>query len=280
MNCSPDPFPDQPIFGSPNLSFSVSPPPFVSNPSCSAPVVTLPGLSASSLHFGTLSINSPALDCPPLSPGTLHLLDAVSPPSPLFEPNPPEDILHLSSSTLPQYQARTEAADHTTSGPSNLGYILSLSTTNSSSRCFETPVIRVKSVSKFQQDGHTPSDPLQDHPSVPQTCKQKVKCVKVSSKDFTIRFSEGLSMGEVAEKANFVLVGYVRGRDYSMERLILWVQEIWGNTLKELLEVQILPRGWFALQFSKEEYTNLVLARYWHIEMALSSLSVGVHYLF
>jgi len=128
VDYSPDPFPDQPIFGSPNPNptFFVSPLPSVFAPSCSALVVTLPGLTTSSLHFGTLSIDSPALDCPPLSHGTLHLLAAVSPPSPSFEPNPPKDILHLSSPPPPQDQARTKVADHTARGSSNLGSIPSI----------------------------------------------------------------------------------------------------------------------------------------------------------
>lgn len=40
------------------------------------------------------------------------------------------------------------------------------------------------------------------------------------------------------------------------------------NMLKELPEVQVLPRGWFALHFAKGNYTDLILARYLHIEMA------------
>lgn len=68
--------------------------------------------------------------------------------------------------------------------------------------------------------------------------------------------------------ANTILVKHVRGRAYSATHLTLWVKEIWGGVLKELPEVQILPRGWFSLHFTKENYIDLVLARYWHIEMA------------
>jgi len=46
------------------------------------------------------------------------------------------------------------------------------------------------------------------------------------------------------------------------------VKEIWGGILKELPEVHVLPRGWFALNFAKENYMDLVLAKFWHIEMA------------
>ena len=84
----------------------------------------------------------------------------------------------------------------------------------------------------------------------------------------TITFGEDISIGEVVDKANTVLVGHVRGRAYLAARLISWVKEIWGSTLKELPEVRNLARGWFVLHFSKVDYTELVLAKYWHIEMA------------
>lgn len=69
--------------------------------------------------------------------------------------------------------------------------------------------------------------------------------------------------------ASTMLIGHVRGRAYSANRLTQWVREIWGGLLKELHEVHVLPRVWFSLHFKKENYTDLVLARYWHIEMDL-----------
>jgi len=42
-----------------------------------------------------------------------------------------------------------------------------------------------------------------------------------------------------------------------------------GKYTKDLPEVYVLPKGWFALHFPKENYADLVLAKYWHIEMAL-----------
>jgi len=63
-----DPFSGQSIFGQPNPSQSLTAYTIysASTLACTAPVVTLPGLSASSLHLGMLSIDSSALDCPPL----------------------------------------------------------------------------------------------------------------------------------------------------------------------------------------------------------------------
>lgn len=75
-------------------------------------------------------------------------------------------------------------------------------------------------------------------------------------------------MREVADKARKILVGRVHGRTYMAEQLGLWVKKIWGQIFIQLPDVQILPRGWFALHFTLEEYTNMALARYWKIEMA------------
>lgn len=68
--------------------------------------------------------------------------------------------------------------------------------------------------------------------------------------------------------ARTMLVGHVRGRSYTVDRLMRWVKEIWGVLLTQVPEVEVLPRGWFSLQFANEEHTNAVLERYWHIETA------------
>lgn len=74
-------------------------------------------------------------------------------------------------------------------------------------------------------------------------------------------------MGKVVDTANRVLVWHVRGRTYSVERLLLWTLEIWGTLLKEITSITILSRGWFALSFHQEEYIYWILSHYWHIEM-------------
>lgn len=82
-------------------------------------------------------------------------------------------------------------------------------------------MIRVKSTAQLHQEGGNSINPLQDHPSALQTRKRKVKCVKALTKDFTISFGEDISMGEVTNKANSIMVGHVRGRAYTTEKLTL-----------------------------------------------------------
>jgi len=204
----------------------------------------------SRLPEGSSPLKPPGLDLPPLSPGTLCFLSTVIPPSPSFDAHPPNtSFLAATSSRPPQSSG---------AGPSALLY--------SPSGCFETPAVRVSS-SKATPLECSP-DPLADHPSAPSSGKKRTNYVKATSRDISIQFGETSAIGEAAKMANTILVGHVRGRAYSATRLTLWVKEIWGGVLKELPEVQVLPRGWFALHFAKENYTDLILARYWHIEMA------------
>ena len=134
------------------------------------------------------------------------------------------------------------------------------------SGCFETPAVNIKPVKNISPEGV--QNPFVDHPSAPRTKKRKTKCIKATAKDITIRFGETSAIGEAAVMARTVLVGHVRGRAYSANRLSKWVKEIWGALLKELSDVHVLPQGWFSLHFAKEVYTDLVLAKHWHIEMA------------
>lgn len=75
-------------------------------------------------------------------------------------------------------------------------------------------------------------------------------------------------MVDALDMARKVLVGRVHGRNYSVERLHQWTMEIWGSLLKELPIFRVFARGWFALRFHREKYTDWILSRYWHIELA------------
>lgn len=75
-------------------------------------------------------------------------------------------------------------------------------------------------------------------------------------------------MADAIDTARKVLVGQVRDRTYSVERLRQWTKEIWGTLLKELPAIKVLARGWFALHFHRAEYTEWILSQFWHIELA------------
>ncbi len=62
---------------------------------------------------------------------------------------------------------------------------------------------------------------MQDHLTTPRTRKRKLKCVNATSKGLLLKFGEGVTMGEVVDTTNRVLVGRVRGHAYSVERLRL-----------------------------------------------------------
>jgi len=252
VDYSEDPHPEKVIFGCPNFSSTEVGPSHPSNPSppIPSPVVTLPDHRSD--HHST--INSPrsstALDLPPMSPGILHFLSTVIPPSPSFDLHPQNTTFFAATSSGSPLSV---AATHSASLYLPSGY-------------FETPAVRVRPEKPIHLEGSP--DPLVDHQSTPLSGKKRTKCVKATSKDISICFGDTSAIEEAAIMVSTILVGHVRGRVYSVTRLTQWVKEIWGGVLKELPEVQALPRGWFALHFAKENYTDLVLARYWHIEMA------------
>lgn len=188
LDYSEEPFPDGVIFGNPNLYSPASgtSPPSISVPSSTASVVSYPGHNIALLVFGSLSIDSPTLTCPPLSPGTLHILSAITPPSPSFDLNLSINHLHPSSSTL--FSAPPEDL------PASTGQNPPISA-NSPSGCFETPAVKVKSAAHLPQEGSITPDPLSDHPSAPRIGKRKSKCVKATSKDITICFGESTTIG-------------------------------------------------------------------------------------
>ena len=91
MDYSVDPFPDQVIFGNPNFSMSVSDSfsTSVFTSHAVSPVVTLPGYSAVPSSSELPPVDSPGLEAPPLSSGTLFILSTYTPHSLSFDPHPP-----------------------------------------------------------------------------------------------------------------------------------------------------------------------------------------------
>lgn len=189
------------------------------------------------------------LETPPLSPGTAYLLTTLSPDSVAFDPI--SSPLH-ETTTAQADQQEIMSKPHQDTGTRPSG-------------CFGTLVINVKPSNPSPAVGV--SNPLVDHPSVPCTKKRKSKCIRATTKDITIAFGDPTDFAETMAMARMVLVRHVRGCTFSAGILVQWAKEIWGALLTDLSEVHALPRGWFSLYFANEGHTDLVLAKYWHIEM-------------
>lgn len=198
LDYSEEPFPDRVIFRNPNLYSPASgtSPTSDSIPSSTASMVSYPGHSTTPLVFGSVSIDSPTLDCPPLSPSTLHILSAITPPSPSFDLNPPINHLHPSSLTL--FSAPPEDL------PASDGQNLPISV-SSPLGCSETLAVKVKSAAHLPQEGSITPDPLSNHPSKPRTGKQKTKCVRLPQRTSP----------------------YVLGRVLLLGRLLTWLVPCW-----------------------------------------------------
>lgn len=139
------------------------------------------------------------------------------------------------------------------------------------SGCFNMPPLPARSTGSAQQ---STSDPcrrtLKDFPIGKRSEKlKKGRCLRAIDSNINLTLGEDSQMADVVDTTRKFLVGRVRGRTYSVERLKRWTDEIWGSLLKELPVVRVLARGWFALQFHRPEYTQWILSQFWHIELAL-----------
>lgn len=197
------------------------------------------------------------LECPPLSPSTLHLLGnclqtSHSFDSPLLKPScpalpipppplppstslPPSISLMLLNPWVPLRPPCTLLPGNSSTGPRS----------PIRSGCFNTPLLPVRSVGSAQ---HSSSDPcrrlLKDLPFGKRTEKlKKGKCLRVIDLDFNITFGEEAQLPDIMETAQKFLVGRVKGCTYTVDRLKLWTEEIWGTLLKELPEIRVLARG-------------------------------------
>ena len=65
-----------------------------------------------------------------------------------------------------------------------------------------------------------------------KTKKKKTRCTKSREKSRELVFDEGVSMQQDEETEQTVLVGRVRGRNYTSATLTIWTFKIWGNILE------------------------------------------------
>lgn len=104
---------------------------------------------------------------------------------------------------------------------------------------------------------------------------KKKRCLKLQNYEFFLKLTEDTQSLQSTKTAEKVLVGHVRDRHYSVEKLQQWTSEVWGNHLKDPPKVQTFVKGWFALQFKSLAHTNWVLSTVWHIDQALVLLKRG-----
>lgn len=106
------------------------------------------------------------------------------------------------------------------------------------------------------------------NPPPPRDPKQKYKCSKSKEDDIFLRLEEDIRWAEMMDFADRVLVGRIKGRNYTAAQLKTWATEVWGHHLVNIPHVQTFVRGWFTLRFARANHTNWVLSSYWHFEHA------------
>lgn len=202
MDYSEDPSPDKTIFVIPSFASSSR----FAPSSSTVPVPPQQSLSVPPevyLTFpssaGSYPTETSPFEVPPLSPSDLQFLASHTLPSPSFDPQGPP----LFSEPLPPPPIPPA------SRPSAPGA--------RQSGCFETPAVANRPADPPSREGIT--NPLVDHPSAPHTGKKKTKCVRSTARDIAIKFDESRPLGEFMDIAKTMLVGHVRGRTYTAQRL-------------------------------------------------------------
>jgi hypothetical protein len=82
------------------------------------------------------------------------------------------------------------------------------------------------------------------------------KCIGVVSDSSNLILGEDLSMEEVVEMADKLVVGKVYGHHFSKKTLKSWVVSTWGASQSQPLQIRRLSRGWFLIIFSQVEQAS------------------------
>ena len=66
--------------------------------------------------------------------------------------------------------------------------------------------------------------------------------------------------------AKCTLVGRVMGRNFAKKTVQDWARVSWGEQLGYVPVVEMLNRGWFTINLTKEEDLKWILRKSWHID--------------
>jgi hypothetical protein len=117
------------------------------------------------------------------------------------------------------------------------------------------------------------SEPLslvesQDPHSINKHRKQN-KCIGVFSDSSNLILGKDLSMAEVVEMEDKLVVGKVYGRHFNEKNLKAWVVSTWGASQSPSPQVRRLSLGWFLIIFLAAEQDSQALLRCWTIDSSL-----------
>ena len=67
---------------------------------------------------------------------------------------------------------------------------------------------------------------------------------------------EDIRWSQIVQMASFTVVGKIIGKNCSLFVIENWVKECWADALGEVLELEGLTRGWFALNFTQQAHVS------------------------
>lgn len=202
----------------------------------------------------------PALSTPPHSPATLGFVVGCINPNPSSAPY--QTLVPWSTNvTLPSAPPLTASSSAGALSGSFTGIPPLSGPLSSTGNIPLPPATSVPPPQGFGPD-------LVTNPPTRSGHKLKYRCFKSRVEDTFLRLEEDIQWGEVMDFADRVLVGRIRGTNYSAARLKTWATDVWGQHLVDVPFVQTFVRGWFAFRFARADHTNWVLSSFWHFEHA------------
>lgn len=91
--------------------------------------------------------------------------------------------------------------------------------------------------------------------------RKKGKTIKESSECPNLVFGVDLHFESVVETSELILVGRARGKFFSANNIMEWIQNIWSTAPHIDVEVITLTKGWFMVTFKNDTTLEWVLAR-------------------
>ena len=77
---------------------------------------------------------------------------------------------------------------------------------------------------------------------------------------------EDLAWDNILKMSKCTLVGRVLGRNFSEKTIQAWASVSWSTHFGYVPEIELLNRGWFAINLQKEEDCGWLLSKCWHLD--------------
>jgi len=79
--------------------------------------------------------------------------------------------------------------------------------------------------------------------------QKKQKCIHPKENDRNLPLGEDIQFDSAMEVSKHILVHQAKGNSFRASEIYAWIKKTWDISSVKIIEVIILARGWFMLQF-------------------------------